>query len=249
MKRQTGYSFLDEIGLIPFEVQEKILRVVEYGTFERVGSSETKEINVRILGAANQDLPALCREGKFKQDLLDRLSFEVLFVPPLRARGEDLFILADYFAQKMGRELGKKGRISFTDEVVMQLKTYSWPGNIRELKNTVERAVYRTEGNYISEIVLNPFVNPYADAGAETGAEFGKSVIPAAAGIEDEGADMRTDKREAFNDAEGSSRGKNQPYPHPESFNDFLLCHRCFKRQSFNEQRNSIQHKAVKQFN
>ena len=159
----AGTLFLDEIGLIPFEVQEKILRVVEYGTFERVGSSETKEINVRIIGAANQDLPSLCREGKFKQDLLDRLSFEVLFVPPLRARGEDIIILADHFAQKMGRELGKKGRIAFTEEVVDKLKSCSWPGNIRELKNTVERAVYRTDGNVIGEIVLNPFVNPYED--------------------------------------------------------------------------------------
>ena len=159
----TGTLFLDEIGLIPFEVQEKILRVVEYGTFERVGSSETLEADVRIIGAANQDLPALCREGKFKQDLLDRLSFEVLFVPPLRTRGEDIFVLADHFAQKMGKELGRSGRISFTEKVLAELNSYSWPGNIRELKNTVERAVYRAEGSIIDSIELNPFVNPYSE--------------------------------------------------------------------------------------
>ena len=177
-----GTLFLDEIGLIPFEVQEKILRVVEYGTFERVGSSETKEVDVRIIGAANQDLPSLCREGKFKQDLLDRLSFEVLFVPPLRSRGEDIFVLADHFAQKMGKELGKKGRIQFADNVVRELNNYSWPGNIRELKNTVERAVYRADGIIIEEIVLNPFINPYTESGqaekTAEGAEYRSNFVP-----------------------------------------------------------------------
>ena len=156
-----GTLFLDEIALIPLEVQEKILRVVEYGTFERVGSSETIETDVRIIGAANQDLPSLCREGKFKQDLLDRLTFEVLFVPPLRARKSDIMVLADFFAQKMGRELGKSGNISFSEEIRNKLNSYSWPGNIRELKNTVERAVYQAEGNTVNEIIIDPFVNPY----------------------------------------------------------------------------------------
>ncbi len=157
-----GTLFLDEIGLIPLEVQEKILRVVEYGTFERVGSSETKEVDVRIIGAANQDLPSLCREGKFKQDLLDRLSFEVLFVPPLRARKGDILILADHFARKMGRELGISGEIGFSENVRHILESYSWPGNIRELKNTIERAVYRSSSNLVEEIVLDPFINPYS---------------------------------------------------------------------------------------
>ncbi len=190
-----GTLFLDEIGLIPFEVQEKILRVVEYGTFERVGSSETKEIDVRIIGAANQDLPAMCREGKFKQDLLDRLSFEVLFVPPLRARKGDITVLAEHFAQKMGKELGRKGRISFSDSAAEKLTGYGWPGNIRELKNTVERAVYRASGNVIEDVVLDPFVNPYTEITVEksdsheevsseqsgsTGTDGKREIIPAA---------------------------------------------------------------------
>jgi psp operon transcriptional activator len=158
-----GTLFLDEIALIPLEVQEKILRVVEYGTFERVGSSETIETDVRIIGAANRDLRTLCMEGKFKQDLLDRLTFEVLFVPPLRARRGDIMVLSDFFAQKMGRELGKLGNISFSEETENILNSYRWPGNIRELKNTVERAVYKAEGATVNEIILDPFINPYDD--------------------------------------------------------------------------------------
>jgi psp operon transcriptional activator len=164
-----GTLFLDEIGLIPLEVQEKILRVVEYGSFERVGSSRTFEVNVRIVGATNADLPALCKENKFKQDLLDRLSFEVLFIPPLRARGGDIILLAQHFASRMAYELGRDEIPEFSEDVVKSMLSYEWPGNVRELKNTVERAVYRTRNSAITEISLNPFDNPYAEI--HTGAE------------------------------------------------------------------------------
>ncbi|NQT60986.1 MAG: sigma 54-interacting transcriptional regulator [Bacteroidetes bacterium] len=167
-----GTLFLDEIGLIPLEVQEKILRVVEYGTFERVGSSRTFEVNVRIVGATNADLPSLCKENKFKQDLLDRLSFEVLFIPPLRARGDDIILLAQHFASRMAYELGRDEIPEFSSDVVAAMLSYKWPGNVRELKNTVERAVYRTRNSVITEISLNPFDNPYtedvSDAGVST---------------------------------------------------------------------------------
>jgi psp operon transcriptional activator len=156
-----GTLFLDEIGLIPTEVQGKILRAVEYGSFQRVGSSETIEVDVRIIGATNQNLPDLCEKGLFKKDLLDRLSFEVLFIPPLRERGEDILKLADYFAVRMSKELGRDTRVSFSREVLNLLRSYSWPGNIRELKNTVERAVYREEGSVIRELILNPFRSPW----------------------------------------------------------------------------------------
>ncbi len=146
---QGGTLFLDEIGLIPLEVQEKILRVVEYGTYERVGSSTTHEVNVRIIGATNADLPTLVTEGKFKQDLLDRLSFEVLFLPPLRERGEDIILLAAYFANKMALECGREPTIRFSETVQQQLLSYPWPGNVRELKNVVERAVYRSDSSII----------------------------------------------------------------------------------------------------
>lgn len=157
-----GTLFLDEIGLIPLEVQEKILRVVEYGSFERVGSSHTFEVDVRIIGATNADLPALCREQKFKQDLLDRLSFEVLFLPPLRKREEDIMLLAHHFSSRMAYELGREDIPEFSPEVIDAMMQHSWPGNVRELKNTVERAVYRSGGALIDEISLDPFLNPFS---------------------------------------------------------------------------------------
>lgn len=160
---EGGTLFLDEIGLIPLEVQEKILRVVEYGTFERVGSSITHEADVRIVGATNADLPELCRKGLFKEDLLDRLSFEVLFLPPLRKRKGDIMLLADFYASKMAFECGREEKPVFSDEVIVKLESYSWPGNVRELKNVVERAVYQSDSNVISEINFNPFKNPYED--------------------------------------------------------------------------------------
>lgn len=164
-----GTLFLDEIGLIPLEVQEKILRVVEYGTFERVGSSRTFEVDVRIVGATNADLPVLCREHRFKQDLLDRLSFEVLFMPPLRTRGDDIILLAGHFASRMAYELGREDIPEFSPEVADQMLTYDWPGNVRELKNTVERAVYRTRDTVITEITLDPFSNPFQAPESEAG--------------------------------------------------------------------------------
>ncbi len=156
-----GTLFLDEIGLIPLETQEKILRVVEYGTYERIGSSETLETNARIVGATNADLKELCSEGKFKEDLLDRLSFEVLFLPPLRKRGDDIMILASYFASKMALECGYDDIPSFSDDVVKQLKEYPWYGNVRELKNVIERAVYRTGCARIESVDFDPFENPF----------------------------------------------------------------------------------------
>ena len=162
-----GSLFLDEIGLIPIEVQEKILRAVEYGTFQRVGSSRTVEVDVRIIGAANQDLPSLCEQGVFKRDLLDRLSFEVLFIPPLRVRGDDVLMLAEQFAGRMARELGRTEMPFFSEEARRIISGHSWPGNIRELKNTVERAVYRGDGPVVDTLILDPFRNPWEEKGLE----------------------------------------------------------------------------------
>ena len=105
-----GTLFLDEIAQIPIEVQEKILRVVEYGMFERVGSSQPIQVDVRIVGATNADLMALAAAGRFKRDLLDRLSFDVLLLPPLRERREDILLLANHFAARMTFELVVLGR-------------------------------------------------------------------------------------------------------------------------------------------
>jgi psp operon transcriptional activator len=158
-----GSLFLDEIGTIPMEVQEKILRVVEYASFERVGSSESIEVDVRIIAATNSDLAELAAQGRFKRDLMDRLSFEVLFVPPLRERKEDILLLANHFAARMAFELGREEIPRFSQETIRALEGYSWPGNVRELKNVVERAVYRSDTPVISEIVFDPFVSPYVE--------------------------------------------------------------------------------------
>ena len=152
-----GTVFLDEIGSIPLEVQEKILRVVEYGAFERVGSPERVEVDVRIIAATNADLPALAKAGRFKQDLLDRLSFEVIFLPALRERKEDILFLAHHFALRMAYEIGREDIPRFSEEAVHALERYRWPGNVRELKNVVERAVYRADSSLITEVAFNPF--------------------------------------------------------------------------------------------
>ena len=157
-----GTLLLDEIGAIPTEVQAKILRVVEYGVFERVGSTRPVEVDVRIIGATNADLKALATAGRFKSDLLDRLSFDVLILPPLRERRGDIRLLAEHFAGRMGLELGRADSPHFSSRALRALEGYAWPGNIRELKNVVERAVYRSETALITQIDFDPFVSPYA---------------------------------------------------------------------------------------
>jgi psp operon transcriptional activator len=152
-----GTLFLDELGNIPLQVQEKILRVVEYGAFERVGGSRSIQADVRIAGATNADLPRRCEEGTFMRDLLDRLSFEVLYLPPLRERSEDIPLLARHFAARMAFELGRAEMPDFSNAVLRQLCAWPWRGNVRELKNVVERAVYRAESATIKEIIFDPF--------------------------------------------------------------------------------------------
>lgn len=161
-----GTLFLDELGNIPLPVQEKILRVVEYGRFERVGGTEQISVDVRIVGATNADLATLADSGRFMRDLLDRLSFEVLYLPPLRARSEDILLLANHFAIRMAFELGRSQMPSFSDAVEAALEAYPWRGNVRELKNVVERAVYQATGDVIDRVVFDPFDSPYAPIAA-----------------------------------------------------------------------------------
>ncbi|MBE7560282.1 sigma 54-interacting transcriptional regulator [bacterium] len=172
-----GTLFLDELGCVPLEAQEKILRVVEYGSFERVGGQRPVQVDARLIGASNRNLLELAQCGRFKEDLLDRLSFEVLFVPPLRARREDIPLLAMHFAARMAQELGRRGVPEFSDAALETLCDYAWPGNVRELRNVVERAVYRAEDLVIEEIDLSPFRSPYEapppDAPAPPAAQLG----------------------------------------------------------------------------
>jgi len=156
-----GTLFLDELANSPMALQEKLLRVIEYGEFERVGGTDTIQVDTRIIAATNQDLPALCRSKRFKEDLLDRLSFEVITLPPLRSRQEDLPLLIAHFASKMAMELDLEHTPPFTEAALQSMLDYAWPGNIRELKNVVERAVYRSMGETIHHIELDPFNSPY----------------------------------------------------------------------------------------
>jgi psp operon transcriptional activator len=164
-----GSLFLDELSSTSSGVQEKILRVIEYGEFERVGGSETIRTNVRIIGATNEDLPGLAEKGKFRADLLDRLAFDVITLPPLRERPGDIMTLADHFAVKMAGELGKDVFNGFSENARKELSTYAWPGNVRELKNVVERAVYTCpdDSKAITGIVFDPFESPWRP-GAQT---------------------------------------------------------------------------------
>ena len=168
---EGGTLFLDEVGLVSIPIQEKILRAVEYRSFERLGSSNSIRVDARIVGATNADLPAMVKAGKFKDDLLDRLSFEVLYLPPLRARQEDIIYLARHFAAQMGGELGLEESPTFSSEAERKLGAYRWPGNIRELKNVVERSVYRSGESIIREIEFDPFSNPFGAAEAEVEAK------------------------------------------------------------------------------
>lgn len=158
-----GTLFLDELANTSGLIQEKLLRVIEYGEFERVGGSKTVQADVRLICAANEDLPALADAGEFRADLLDRLAFDVITLPPLRCRPEDIMTLAEYFAVGMARQLKLQLFSGFSANAVEQLMTHDWPGNIRELKNVVERSVYRNGGENrpIKHITLDPFASPY----------------------------------------------------------------------------------------
>jgi len=162
-----GTLFLDEIANAPMNVQEMILRVVEYGTFERVGGAETVKVDVRLVAATNVDLPALAEAGRFRADLLDRLAFDVVTVPPLRERLDDIELLAEHMAMEMTKELRRDFFPGFTPAALARLCAYPWPGNVRELKNVVERAVYRAEGGrMIDDIVFDPFASPWRPTAA-----------------------------------------------------------------------------------
>ena len=144
-----GTLFLDEISHLSLQAQAKILRVVEYGSFQRLGSPQERRVDVRLVSATNVDLKARVLGGEFLPDLLDRLSFEVITLPPLRERQGDIMLLAHLFAARMAGELGLDYSPSFSQEAEEALESHPWPGNVRELKNTVERAVYRETSEII----------------------------------------------------------------------------------------------------
>jgi psp operon transcriptional activator len=165
----SGTLFLDELGTLSMPAQDRLLRAVEYGEITRIGASRPISVDVRIVAATNSHLPAEVDKGKFRADLLDRLSFEVITLPPLRAREGDIPLLAEHFGRRMSAELEWPNWPGFTSRAMGQLEDYHWPGNVRELRNVIERAVYRHEDpeRAIDEIVFDPFHSPWAPTRAE----------------------------------------------------------------------------------
>jgi len=163
----NGTLFLDELANTSGMIQEKLLRVIEYGEFERVGGSRSIKVDVRLVAATNEDLPALADSGEFRADLLDRLAFDVITLPPLRERKDDILMLAENFAINMARELEMELFSGFTEKAKRILLEHHWPGNIRELKNVVERAVYRSNNPNlpVHHIVLDPFESAFRPKG------------------------------------------------------------------------------------
>ncbi|EDL48830.1 phage shock protein operon transcriptional activator [Erythrobacter sp. SD-21] len=161
-----GTLFLDELGTLSMGAQERLLRAVEYGEVTRIGSSRPLRVDVRIVAATNEDLPAKAARGDFRLDLLDRLSFEVITLPPLRVREGDIGVLAEYFGRRMGAELGWEVWPGFAEHVAQELENHQWPGNVRELRNVVERAVYRWDNwdTPIGHVQFDPFDSPWKPA-------------------------------------------------------------------------------------
>ena len=163
LQANGGSLFLDEIGDMSLKTQTKVLRVLQDGEFERVGGSEVIKTDVRILAATNKDLKKMVTNGEFREDLYFRLHVVPVHLPPLRERGDDIIFLADYFLQMFSRENNRKN-LNISETVIQKLKAYNWPGNIRELKNLIERLVIMTEAQTIELNHLpSSFSNPQFD--------------------------------------------------------------------------------------
>lgn len=158
-----GTLFLDELATMSMKTQEKLLRFIEYKEFERLGGSTSITSDVRLVAATNVDLPSLADAGQFRHDLLDRLAFDVITLPPMRERQEDILLLAEHFAINMCKELELPFFSGFTSHAKSILLSHTWPGNIRELKNTIERSVYRHQDSSepLNELQLDPFESPF----------------------------------------------------------------------------------------
>jgi psp operon transcriptional activator len=167
-----GTLFLDELATLSAGAQERLLRAVEYGEVTRIGTNKPLQVDVRVVAATNEHLPELVEKGRFRADLLDRLAFEVVTLPPLRAREGDIPVLADHFGRRMASEIGWLAWPGFSAAISERMNDYEWPGNVRELKNVVERSVYRwpNEDAPIDRIEFDPFASPWRpiDAPAKT---------------------------------------------------------------------------------
>ncbi|CAN5388138.1 phage shock protein operon transcriptional activator [soil metagenome] len=191
-----GTLFLDELGTLSMAAQERLLRAVEYGEVTRIGSSRPLRVDVRIVAATNEHLPDKVARHQFRADLLDRLSFEVVTLPPLRARTGDVPVLSEHYGRRMASEMGRLDWPGFTREAMAALVAYDWPGNVRELRNVVERAVYRWERDTpIDAIEFDPFQSQYRPRATEGGAvavEAASAPVAAVVAEEDAPGDFKS---------------------------------------------------------
>jgi two-component system response regulator HydG len=146
-----GSLFLDEVGELPLAIQPKLLRAVEQGEIEPVGGDAVVKVDVRLVAASNQDLLGLVAQGRFRQDLYDRLAVLAIHLPPLRERSGDILLLAAHFVRKAARRYGRNQSLGFSGGARRRLEQQPWPGNVRELRNVVTRAVLFSTGNLIRE--------------------------------------------------------------------------------------------------
>jgi PAS domain S-box-containing protein len=166
-----GTIFLDEVGEIPLDLQSKLLRVLQESEYERVGDDRTRSVNVRVIAATNRDLEKAVAEGRFREDLYYRLSVFPIDVPPLRERGDDVLQLASHFLERTCLEFGHRP-LTLSRQQAALLKRYDWPGNIRELKNVIERAVILSRGKVLRlDLAMSDILNapPTSDEPSETG--------------------------------------------------------------------------------
>lgn len=178
-----GTLFLDELATMSMGAQERLLRAVEYGEVTRVGSSRPIRVDVRIVAATNEHLPALVDAGRFRADLLDRLSFEVITLPPLRAREGDIEVLATYFGQRMAAVLGWDEWPGFGPRALAAMEGHDWPGNVRELRNVIERAIYRWADpeKPVDAVNFDPFASPWQPVVRNRPAPTAGAAAPASA--------------------------------------------------------------------
>jgi psp operon transcriptional activator len=178
-----GTLFLDELATMSSGAQERLLRAVEYGEITRVGASRPTRVDVRIVAATNEHLPALVEQNRFRADLLDRLSFEVITLPPLRAREGDIEVLATYFGQRMAAVLGWDEWPGFGPRALAAMEGHDWPGNVRELRNVIERAIYRWADpeRPVDALTFDPFASPWQPVARKAG---GKAESPSPAPTE-----------------------------------------------------------------
>jgi formate hydrogenlyase transcriptional activator len=192
-----GTLFLDEVGDIPIEIQPKLLRALQEREFERLGSTHTRKVNVRVVAATNRDLEQMVANKEFRNDLYYRLRVFPIHIPPLRDRKEDIPLLVSYFVQKFAKEMQK--RIEAVPAAVTRgLTAWDWPGNIRELENFIERAVLLTRGNSLEA--------PLAELRKTSAAESTAADLHEVRQIASERTDSQSDKTSVADEYAGKQR-------------------------------------------